>query len=91
MFKEFFSESGNASMTRLLSFVLVCVAILLQITVIFLALTAKAEVVNGTPMPIDTSVIEVLNYSTGIVLGFGLGAKVIQKYGEKNNIDITSK
>lgn len=91
MFKEFFSEVGSASMTRLTSFMLVCTAMAVQIVVMYLGLTTHGTLINGVYIPADTGVIEALNYATYGLLAFGLSAKVIQKFGEKSNVDITPK
>jgi len=91
MWKDFFAETTSASMTRLLSFMLVCGALIIQVVVLYLAFTTHGQVINNVYIPADTSIMDLLNYSTGILLGFGLGAKVVQKFGEKNNIDITPK
>jgi hypothetical protein len=89
--KDFFSETSAASMTRLLSFVIVSAAMLIQLTVMYLAITTKGQVINNVYIPVDTGMVEVLNYSTLGLLSLGLGAKVAQKYGEKSNTDITPK
>lgn len=65
MFKEFFDEKTSASMARLTCFILV-------ITSVILALTCGALVIFAKP-------ITELIYLIGVLLGFGLGAKVYQK------------
>lgn len=91
MWKDFFVETTNASMTRLLSFMIVSAALIVQIVVLYLALTTHGQMINNVWIPADTGIIEVLNYSSFGLLGFGLGAKVVQKFGEKSNIDMIPK
>lgn len=65
MFKEFFDEKTSASMVRLICFILVTTAVILSLTCSVLVILAK---------PITD-----LIYLIGVLLGFGLGAKVYQK------------
>lgn len=89
MFKDFFNETSTASITRLTTFMLVCLAIIIQLVNLYIGLSSHGQIVNNIYIPIDTSVMEVFNYATFGILGFGLGAKVVQKFGEKN-IDISN-
>lgn len=91
MWKDFFSENSNASMVRLLSFMIVVVALLVQCIVMYLGLTVHGQFINNVWIPADTNVMEILTYASYGLLGLGLGSKVAQKFGEKSNADITPK
>ncbi|MBE2228244.1 MAG: hypothetical protein IAE93_12900 [Ignavibacteria bacterium] len=71
MFKEFFREvNGNYSMTRLTTFILVITSVLLAGVCGWLVISGK--------------LITELTYLIGVLLGFGLGSKVSQKFAERN-------
>jgi hypothetical protein len=91
MFKDFFAETTTASMIRLTSFILVCLAVVIQLVACYIALNTHGIVINNVFIPADTNLLDTLNYSTFGILGLALGSKVIQKFGEKNNLDITTK
>lgn len=87
MFKDFFNSSEpNHSMTRLLSFILVITAIILTGIITYIGLTSHMQIIDnaGVKMviPPDVTIINALNYLVIALLGFGLGAKVSQKFGE---------
>lgn len=86
-FKEFFSETG-ASMTRLLSFMLISAGVITQIVILWIALHTSGQVINGVYIPADTNVIEALTYAEGFLVALGLGAKVGQKFGEKSSVEL---
>lgn len=71
MFRDFFKEdNGNYSMTRLTTFILVTTSVCLALLCGWLVIAGKL-------------IIE-LTYLIGVLLGFGLGSKVSQKFTEKN-------
>ena len=71
MFKEFFREdNGNYSMTRFTTFILVITSVLLAGVCGWLVISGK--------------LITELTYLIGVLLGFGLGSKVSQKFAERN-------
>ncbi|MBX7047222.1 MAG: hypothetical protein K1X86_15435 [Ignavibacteria bacterium] len=66
--KEFFSESGSASMTRLTTFMLVCASVVIAGCIVWFVYKSKPV---GDLLTLVTT-----------LLSFGLGAKVIQKFAE---------
>lgn len=74
-FKDFFSENNSWSMTRLVTFMTVVVALLLAI-------------VSGYYVYIGKLVTE-LNYLIGILLGFAGGIKVGNKFAEIKENKVT--
>lgn len=70
MFKDFFKdEKGSPSMTRLVTFILVATAVILAFLGGWLIIAGK--------------IITELIYLISVLLGFALGAKVTQKFAEK--------
>jgi len=68
--RQFFTDdNGRLSMTRLTTFILVITAVLLSFTAAWLVIAGK--------------VIVELTYLIGVLLGFGLGSKITQKFAEK--------
>jgi hypothetical protein len=86
-FKDYFdSTEPHYSMTRLLTFILVMAALVISFVVTYLGISTHPLIIenNGirTVIPPDMSIINALNYLIITLLGFGLGAKISQKYGE---------
>ena len=72
--KEFLSESGTASLTRLASAVTIIIGLLIAITIVVMAF-----------LKIEITYIREIIWLVGIILGFGFGGKVVQKFAEREH------
>ena len=72
MLSKYFQTDNSYSLVRLLSFFVVITAIIIAaLTTVFILLK------------VDITYIREIIYLVGVLLGFGFGAKVIQKFAEK--------
>ena len=86
--KEFFKENGHASMIRLLSFIVILMAVTVCIVTVILSVKAKPVILNNILIPADVTVIRELIYLAGTLLMFAFGGKAVQKYAEREMISV---
>ncbi len=83
--QEIFQESsGSYSMVRVLSFLCVVVALVIAMITAVKVYYSQPIILGETVVPHDISYVAALSFLVMGLLGFGLGAKVTQKWGERD-------
>ena len=72
--KDYLSESGNASLMRLAAAVTIIVGLCIAVTVVVMSF-----------LKIELAYIREIIWLVGIILGFGFGGKVVQKFAEREH------
>jgi hypothetical protein len=73
-FPKFFRDDNSFSLLRLLSFLTVITGLAISLSVLIFVL-----------IKIDISYIREIIFLVGVLLGFGFGGKVVQKFAEEKN------
>lgn len=87
---NFFKEAnGTESSTRLITFIIVAVAMILSLSLGYMGLFMMWHpiILNGVLMPPATTIMDSLIMLVGALLSVGLGTKIFQKKYESGTIE----